>query len=61
MKTILKKMFRTLAASAIILIVGTFISLLINLLAEYCPAIFAIFAVFLLLFVGYIWGNKFVS
>lgn len=60
MKTIIKKIFRTLITSMIILVVGTFVTLLINLLAHYCPVIFAIFAVAVLLVTGYLFGNEFI-
>lgn len=60
MKMTLKKIFRILITSIIIFVVGAFVSLLINLLAHYCPIVFVIFALIVLLVAGYIFGNEFV-
>lgn len=53
MKKILKKIFKTLATSTIILFVGLVIVLLINIIEHFCPILLLIIGIGLLLFMGY--------
>lgn len=53
MKKVLKKIFKTLVASTIILFVGLVIVLLINIIEHFCPILLFIIGIGLLLFMGY--------
>ena len=53
----IKKILRGILMSAIILIVAIVISLLIKLLQIFCPVLFAIFAVIIVLGVGFLFAN----
>ncbi len=55
----MKKVIRTIIASIIILFVAVLISLLLNIIEHFAPILFWIFEVVVLLFIGYIVGNKF--
>jgi len=59
MKVIMKKIVRMIVASIIILFVGIAISLLLSIIKYCTPKLFFIFGVVVLLFTGYIFGNKF--
>ncbi len=59
MKVIMKKIVRMIVASIIILFVGVVISLILNIIEHCAPILFWIMGVVILLFTGYIFGNKF--
>ena len=59
MKMVLKKIFKMLVASIIILFVATIVSLILNLIKYFCPALFWIIGIIILLVAGYLFGNVF--
>ena len=58
MKNVMKKILRTLIATLILLIISTIVTLVIKLLSAFCPVLFIIFSICILLCCGYIWGNE---
>ena len=59
MKKILKKIFKALVASIIILLVATIVSLVLNLIQHFCPTLYWVIAIIILLVAGYLFGNVF--
>ena len=59
MQKVLKKIFKALVASIIILLVATIISLVLNLIQHFCPTLYWVIAIIILLVTGYLFGNVF--
>lgn len=59
MQKVLKKIFKMLVASIIILFVATIVSLVLNLIQHFCPILFFIIGMIILLIAGYLFGNVF--
>ena len=59
MKKVLKKIFKMLVASVIILFVATIVSLVLNLIRHFCPTLYWVIAIIILLVAGYLFGNVF--
>ena len=59
MKRYLKKILKMLVAGVIILFVATIVSLGLNLIQHFCPKLFLIIGVIILLVAGYLFGNVF--
>ena len=57
MKKVLKRIFKMLVASAIILFVVTIVSLVLNLIQHFCPTLFWIIVMIILLVAGYLLWN----
>ena len=59
MKKILKKIFNMLVASVIIFFVAIIISLILILIQHFCPTLYWVIAIIVLLVAGYLFGNVF--
>lgn len=60
MKRYLKKIFKMLVASVIILFVATIVSLILNIIQHFCPTLYRIIGIIILLVAGYLFGNVFI-
>ncbi len=60
MKKVLKKIFKMLVASVIILFVATIVSLILNIIQHFCPTLYWIIGIIILLVAGYLFGNVFI-
>lgn len=56
---ILKKIFKTLAASISILFIGFVTVLVLNLIEYFCPVLYWIIGIGVLFIAGYLFGNEF--
>lgn len=54
MKKVLKKIFKTLIASVIILLSATIVSLFLNIIQDFCPTLYLIIGIIVLLSAGYL-------
>ena len=54
MKKVLKKIFKTLIASVIILLSATIVSLFLNIIQDFCPTLYLIIEIIVLLSAGYL-------
>ena len=59
MKKVVKKIFKMLVASVIILCVATIVSLLLNIIQHFFPTLYWIVGIVILLVAGYLFGNIF--
>ena len=59
MKKVFKKIFKTFVACVIILLVATFVSLFLNIIQYFCPTLYWIIGIVVLLVAGYLFGNVF--
>ena len=59
MKKIIKQICKMLVASVIILFVATIVSLLLNIIQHFCPTLYWIIGIVILLVAGYLFGNVF--
>lgn len=59
MKKVFKKTFKTLVACAIILFVATLVSLFLNVIQYFCPTLYWIIGIVILILAGYLFGNIF--
>lgn len=56
---VVKKIIKGILMSVIILIIGTVLSLLVKLFQAFCPVLFGIFVVIILLITGFFYANIF--
>ena len=59
MKKVFKKIFKTFVACVIILLVATFVSLFLNIIQHFCPTLYWIIGIVILILTGYLFGNVF--
>lgn len=58
MNNILKKLFKMLATSIVIFCLALVGTLILNVIKHFCPILFWIIGISMLLFGGYFFGNK---
>ena len=59
MKKVFKKIFKTFVACVIILLVAIFVSLFLSIIQYFCPTLYLIIGIIILLVEGYLFGNVF--
>ena len=57
MKNVMNKVFRTLIAILILFIVISIIELVFHILLYFCPVLYVIIVICVILFAGYFYGN----